>query len=154
MEKKNKKSLFISATIRDLSHNEKVFHKRVKQVIKHTSKEHVIGYVPGLFSVDGKQRPLILKKEVVDKVEFKHGNINIYNLLINAHDWNIGIKNMDYISEKINLIKLIPNSDNFLIISAYRKNGYYILTHFETEVLRGNELKSLLGRGDSFSRDA
>lgn len=154
MEKKSKRSLFISPTIRDLSHNEKVFYKRVKKVITYNSSEHIIGYIPGCFSDDEKQRPLILKRKIVDKVEFKHGKINIYNLLINAHDWNIGIKNMDYISEKINLIKLIPASNNFLIISAYRENGYYILTHFETEVLQDNELKSLLGRGDSFSRDA
>ena len=46
----------------------------------------------------------------------------------------------------------IPNSKNFLLIGALQQNGYFIVTHFEVEMLQGNELKSLLGRGDSFSR--
>lgn len=154
MQRKQKRSLFISPTIRNLTHNEKKFHCRVKKNISQEIEEQIIGYVPGVFSGDGKQRPLILHKSIVEKIEIKHGKINIKNLLINAHDWNIGIKNMDYISEKINLIKQIHNSNNFLLIGALQKNGYFILTHFETEVLQGNELKSLLGRGDSFSRDA
>lgn len=57
------------------------------------------------------------------------------------------------LKDKINLIKNIPNSDNFLLIGAVRDNGFYIITHFETEVLQGNELKSLLGRGDLISKD-
>lgn len=152
---KPKRSLFISETLRELNHTELSFLAAAETVIHFSHVDEVtIGYASSHFSEDNKPRPIILRKKAVEKIEFKHGEINIQNLLINIHDWDIGIKNMDYIKEKINLIKRIPNSDNFLLVSAYRENGFYVLTHFETEVLEGNELKSLLGRGDSFSRDA
>jgi hypothetical protein len=149
-----KKSLFISETIRRLTHTEACFYSAAQTIVHLDIEEVTIGYIPTYFSDDQKLRPLILHKDVVHKIQKKHGKINVENLLINAHDWEIGVRNMDYVSGKINLIKRIPNSDNFLLISAWRENGYYILTHFETETLQGNELKSLLGRGDSFSRDA
>ena len=95
----------------------------------------------------------MLSKDIVLKIRSKHGDIDLANLLINAHDWDHVIKNLDRDKDKINLIKLIPNSDNFLLIGAVRNNGFFILTHFETEVMQGNELKSLLGRGDLISKD-
>ncbi len=39
-----------------------------------------------------------------------------------------------------------------LLIGAVQVNGYFLLTHYETEVTNGNELKSLLGRGDFIRR--
>lgn len=149
-----KRSRFIHKQIRLLNDNEKAFLAELKKVITLKVEQVIIGNIPSFFSTDGKARSLILHKDVVKKIQDKHGEIIIENLLINTHDWDIGIKNMDNIYQKINLIKLIPESKNFLLIGAEQRNGYFILTHFETEVLQGNELKSLLGRGDFFNRDA
>ena len=151
--KKPKKSLFISKQIRDLSDEEERYLKDVKNVITFKVDNCIISYLPEYVSYDQKIRPLILSKEIVLKIKNKHGNIIIKNLLINAHDWDYILQNVDKIKDKINIIKKVPNSDNFLIIGAVRDNGFFILTHFETEVLQGNELKSLLGRGDLISKD-
>ncbi len=149
-----KKSLFISKTIRQLNKKEKQFLCDVKNVINLKSDISIVSYLPGYISSDRKVRPLLLSKDIVLKITVKHGYIHVKNLLINAHDWDYVIQNLDRDKDKINLIKLIPNSNNFLLIGAVKNNGFFMLTHFETEVIKGNELKSLLGRGDMISKDA
>ena len=58
------------------------------------------------------------------------------------------------IIDKINLIKTIPNSENYLLIAANRDNGFYAVTHFETETSDHINLQRLLGRGSVVSRGA
>lgn len=152
--KKPKKSQFISKQIRELNEVEKEFLQDLKDFIYLKKDKCIIPYLPQYISSDSKIRSLILSKEIVIKIINKHGKIPVNNLLINANDWDFIIQNIDKIKDKINIIKQIPNSDNFLLIGAVRDNGFFILTHFETEVLQGNELKSLLGRGDLISKDA
>ncbi len=153
-ENKNpKKSLFISKQIRDLNGIEQEFLQDLKDFINLKKEKCIISYLPQHISSDKKTRPLVLSKEILIKIINKHGKIPVNNLLINAHDWDIVIQNIDRIKDKINIIKTIPDSDNFLLIGAVRDNGFFMLTHFETEVLQGNELKSLLGRGDLISKD-
>ena len=60
---------------------------------------------------------------------------------------------MDRVSGKICLIKEIPGSENILLIAALRANGYFVLSHYEVEILKDNQLKSLLGSGDVFRKD-
>ena len=151
--KKLKQSLFLSKQIRDLNEVEEEFLQDLKDFINLKKDKCIISYVPQHVSSDRKTRPLVLSKEILIKIINKHGRIPVNNLLINAHDWDIVIQNIDRIKDKINIIKQIPNSDNFLLIGAVRDNGFFILTHFETEALQGNELKSLLGRGDLISKD-
>lgn len=150
----SKNSIFLSGQIRELSYTELCYIRDLEALLSKRSEQAIIAFLPTHFSVDQKLRPLILHTDIVYKIEAKHGKINPENLLINAHDWNIAIKNLDSNPLKINLIKSIPESDNFLLIGAIQDNGYYVLTHFEVESLKGNELKSLLGRGDVIRRDA
>jgi hypothetical protein len=56
-------------------------------------------------------------------------------------------------SDKINLLKKVPNSDNLLVVGANRDNGFFTVTHYEIVPKSGNEVKSLLGRGDLLSAD-
>ncbi len=151
--KKPKKLLFISKQIRDLNDIEQEFLQDLKDFINLKKDKCIISYLPKDLSSDSKIRPLVLSKEILIKIINKHGKIPINNLLINANDWDFVIQNVDKIKDKLNLIKTIPNSNNFLLIGAVKDNGFYILTHFETEVFQGNELKSLLGRGDLISKD-
>lgn len=150
----NKKSLFTSKQIRKLTRTENKYIINVLEILQGKVDQNIITYLPDYISYDNKIRPLILNKDLIIKIENKHGKISIENLLINAHDFDYALINFDNIKEKINLIKLIPNSNNFLLISAIRINGYFLLTHFETESIQGNELKSLLGRGELVSSDA
>ncbi len=153
-KQKFKKSEFISKQIRKLTRTENKYVINVLEITQGKVDKNIIAYIPDYISHDKKVRPLILSKDILVKIENKHGKIPIENLLINAHDFDHVILNLDNIEGKINLIKLIPNSDNFLLISAAMVNGFFILTHFETEVLQGNELKSLLGRGKLLGSDA
>lgn len=73
-------------------------------------------------------------------------------MIINIHDWEYATTNVLGNPDKINLIKSIPNSDNYLLIAAIRINGFFVLTHFETETKGDINLKRLLGRGNVISR--
>ena len=150
----NKKSLFQNKSIRILTRNESIYLKGTENILNLKIDQVTISYLPGHFSDDNISRPLMLNKETVLKIQDKHGEINPINLLINAHDWNIAIKDIDKTIGKICLIKEIPDSENILLIAAIRQNGYFILSHYEIEVLKDNQLKSLLGRGDVFRKDA
>jgi len=152
--KKTKRLLFISKQIRKLTRTEDKYIINIFEILQGKKEQNIITYLPDYISYDNKIRPLILNKDIIIKIENKHGKIPIENLLINAHDFDYALINFDNIKEKINLIKLIPDSNNFLLISAIKINGYFMLTHFETEVLKDNELKSLLGRGELVSSDA
>ncbi len=150
----NKKSLFISKQIRKLTRTEGLYVINIVKIIQNKVDKNIISYIPHYVSYDNKIRPLILDINILLKIENKHGKISIENLLINAHDFDYIIRNVDNNIDKINLIKLIPKTNNFLIISAVRINGFFMLTHFVTEGLIGNELKSLLGRGELLSLDS
>jgi hypothetical protein len=149
-----KKSLFINKTIRNLKGNEIFYLQNLESLINEVKNFCTIGYIDKILSCDDKIRPLILSKEVLVKIQNKHGKINPVNLIINANDWDIAIKNIDRTLGKICLIKYVPQSDNILIIGAIRKNGFFILSHYEVEITQDNQLKSLLGRGDVFRKDA
>ncbi len=150
--KKPKKSLFISKQIRDLNNKEKRYNKKLKKLLNKDSQIENIGYISSNLSHDNKERPLILSREIVDKIEFDHGPICSENMIINIHDWGYATTNVLGNPDKINLIKNIPDSDNYLLIAAIRINGFFVLTHFETEAKNGNNLKRLLDRGSVVNR--
>jgi hypothetical protein len=152
--KKNKKSLFITKPIRKLTVEESIYVQETRQVLNLQIDKAIISHIPKYISYDNIARPLILSKDTVTKITRKHGNMDPVNLLINAHDWDIIIKNMDNTQEKICLLKHIPNSDNIFLIGAFRKNGFFVLSHYEVKVIETNQLKSLLGRGDVIRKDA
>lgn len=149
-----KKSQFQNKSIRELTKTELKYLKGAENILDLNIDKVIISEVPKQLSDDCVSRPLILTKQTVTKITNKHGKINPVNLLINANDWDIAIMNMDKISGKICLIKKIPGSENILLIAALRVNGYFVLSHYEVEVLKDNQLKSLLGRGDVFRKDA
>lgn len=157
------KTVFTSPQIRPLTQQENGSLQSINSVLKGESKQANIANVPGFISQDGKSRPLILDGSIVNnKIIPKHGNIIPENLSINANDWDGALKNVRSFEngvlgspnpDKINLIKKIPGSDNVLLIGADRQNGFFVLTHYEIKPINGNEIKSLLGRGDLISPD-
>ena len=150
--KKPKKSLFISKKIGRLNSKEKRYYKRLQKILHKESLIETIGYIPGILSYDNKQRPLVLSREIVDKIESDHGPICPENMIININDWEYATTNVLGNPDKINLIKKIPNSDNYLLVAAIRINGFFVLTHFETEAKNGTNLKRLLDRGSVLNR--
>lgn len=150
--KKPKKSLFISKQIRDLNNKEKRYNKKLKRLLNKETGIETIGYIPSSLSFDNKERPLVLSREIVDKIENDHGLFCSENIVINTHDWDYFILNFDKNIDRINIIKLIPDSDNYLLTVANRDNGFYMVTHFETVSSDQKNLKRLLGRGNVVSR--
>lgn len=146
-----KKSLFIHGPIISIP-EENIFLKSLKNVLDNISHTEIVGYVPEHISYDRKERPLILSKDIVQKIEFEHGKICPENLIFTADQWEYAVTQVDKKVDRINLIKEIPNSNNYLLIAANRDNGFYIITHFETESKNGNNLKRLLRRGNVISR--
>lgn len=149
---KIKKSLFISKQLKSLNNKEKKYYKRLKKLLDKESALEIIGYVPNNISYDGKKRPLILSRSIVEKIEFDHGPICAENMIINAFEWEYALVYKYKDIDKINLIKQIPNSFNYLLIAANRDNGFFIVTYFETKSINNKNLKRLLGRGNVISR--
>lgn len=146
------KTQFKSPQIRDLKPEEQVSLQKVNAVLNGTSKTEIIAHTPDFVSNDGKERPLVFSSEIANKIK-SHGNLIPENLVLNANDWDYAIKNVDGNPDKINLIKKIPNSDNFLVIGANRDNGYFTVTHFEYSSKNGQELKNLLqNKGDALDK--
>lgn len=146
------KSKFVTPAIRLVEKNEMSVLQKINDVVSGKFKKEAIARIPTFVSFDGRERPLIFSSETSKKVN-QHGEIIPDNLLFTANDWDYAIKNIDGNKDKINLIKQIPNSDNFLVIGANRDNGYFIVTHFEYVSKTGKELKNLLKkRGDVLDR--
>src|ERR1035437_9393147 len=153
MKTKSTKTCFVSLQIRELTKEERKALDVVRNVLCGRVDREVIGKIPACLSLDGKDRPLVLDKYIVDKIRKDHGNIVAENLVINVYDWDFGIKNMDKDPDKITMVKTIPDSQNYLIAGAKRDNGFFMVTHFEVVSEEGgNQLKSLLGRGDILDR--
>jgi hypothetical protein len=150
--KKPKKSLFISKQIRKLKDREMIYLDKLQKILNKQSNIETIGYIQAYLSHDKKERPLILSHEIIDKIENDHGPICYENMIINIFDWEYATTNVLGNPDKINLIKNIPDSDNYLLIAAIRINGFFVLTHFETEAKNGNNLKRLLDRGSVINR--
>ncbi len=147
-----KSSKFESDIIREPNAQEEIFLKNFIRFMLEDLQNVIVGYIDKRISNDNKSRPLILTSKVLEKITSKHGEFTPINLIITVHEWDIAIKNIDHNENKICLLKHVPNSNNILLIGAYRKNGFYILTHYEVGLAQDNQLKSLLGRGDVLER--
>lgn len=159
---KKEKTKFKSGPIRELSETEALIAFKIKAVIKGEREIENITKLPAFLSNDGEERHLIFSQTISEKIISDHGNIIPENLVINTNDWDVALKNLKAIDpntgviatnpDKINLIKRVPKSDNFLVVAALRVNGFFIVTHYEV-IPKSNELKSLLGRGDLLASD-
>jgi hypothetical protein len=152
INKKPKKSIFIHGPIGTLTRNEEMYCRKIKNILQNKSIYENIGYVPGLVSKDGKERSLILSRNIIKKIQFDHGKICLENMVINAHCWDYIVSYPYSNLDKIMLIKQIQNCHNYLVLAANRNNGFYLVTHFEVEAMDDKNLKRRLGRGNVLSR--
>ncbi len=149
---KQGKTPFKSGKIRKLEPHEFEIHEKITAVISGELKDCIIATIPGFISFDGRERVLVFSAFIALKILGDHGTFHGENLLVSANEWDFIVKNIQGNPDKINLIKIIPETGNFLLIGAIRDNGFFMLTHFETIVVTGNELKNLLKRGDALDR--
>src|SRR3990167_8181220 len=148
-EKTKTKTPFESGTIRSLTETEKFVRAKIDDLMAGKTITEKLSDIPSAVSKDGKIRPLILSHKILNKFVTYHGlNMSLDNLVINANDWDYLIKNFRGDENSINIIKEIPDSDNFLTIGARRQNGFFALTHYETITKSSNKLKNLLEKGE------
>ena len=148
-EKTKTKTPFESDTIRPLTEAEKLIRSKIDDLMAGKFLAEKLSDIPSTVSKDGKVRPLILSHKILNKFVMDHGlNMSLDNLVINANDWEYLIKNFRDDEDSINIIKEIPDSDNFLTIGASRQNGFFALTHYETITKSSNKLKNLLEKGE------
>lgn len=152
MSKKSRKSLFSYTHIFRVLEKEKIYFEKVKSILENTSDLGIVGIIPSCLAEDSKERPLVLSKEIVHKIQTDHGFIDPQNFIVNAHRWEYATTNVNGNPDKINLIKEIPGTNNYFIIAANRYNGFFVVTHFETEAHNTENLKRLLGRGNVYKR--
>jgi hypothetical protein len=152
MKTKSTKTCFVSFQIRELTKEERKALDVVRDVLCGRVPRDVIGKIPACMCFDNKDRPLVLDKVIVEKIRRDHGNIIAENLVINVHDWDFGIKNMDRNPDRITLVKKITGSKNYLVIGANRDDWFFVVTHFEVVTRFEEKLKRLLKRGDVLDR--
>lgn len=147
------KSKFTSGQIRELSSTEKPIASQIQKVIRGETKQADLADIPSFVSSDGKERTLIFDESIAKKIQRDHGDIVPENLVVNANDWDYVIKNVDGNADKINLIKKVPDSENYLTIGANKDNGFFTVTHYETVTKDSSKLKNLLkNKGSSLDR--
>lgn len=149
---KKEKSLFKSAQIRLLFDGEQVLARELAVFAEDDRSEISLALLPGIISFDLKPRFLFIAKEILNKILSDHGMFTIENLIITLADWDYVLQNVKGDPDRINLIKKIPNSNNFFVVGAKRINGFFMLTYFEYSSKYGNELKNLLEKGDALDR--
>jgi len=147
------KTQFTLSPIRKLSSAETKYANDVKKVLSGDKDIVEIGNTIGPLSSDGKVRPIVLSEKIAKKIQNDHGSISVDNLVINANDWSVAVKNLDGNKDKINLIKKVSGSDSYIVLAMNRDNGFFTVSHYEVVPKGGNELKSLLGRGDLVGPD-
>lgn len=157
------KTVFTSTIIRALNEQEATFLPDVVKVIRGSIDKATIAHIPGSLAKDGVTRPLEISKDILTKkIIPKHGAPSPENLIINGNDWDAALKNMRVFGQdgkllpsnpdKINLLKKVPGTDNVLVIAANRADGHFVVSHYEIYPGSGNEIQSLLGRGDFVTR--
>ncbi len=146
------KSPFKEKILRNLTQPEVYLSSAISKVIKGNLNQVAIAEIPDFVSIDKKSRPLIFSYATAAKIIRDHGTFSIENLIISADSWEWIIKNIHNDPDKINLIKRIPGGNRFFLIGANRVNGYFMVTYFEMGSKKGNQLKNLLGRGDTLDR--
>ena len=69
INKKLKKTLFISPVIRELNNTENYYKEKIKSMLLSGFELCTISMLPAFVSKDGKSRSLILKKEIINKIQ-------------------------------------------------------------------------------------
>lgn len=145
------KSQFTQGVMRDLTPEESVSLGKIKRISTGETKQDSISEIPGFMAQDGVNRPLIIDSGMLEKIQKIHGIKGGFmpeNLAINANDWEYGIKNFDGNPDYITIVKEIPGTKGFFRIGAERRNGYFVVTHFEKQAKNDQALKNLLQRGE------
>lgn len=101
--------------------------------------------VEGKVAFDWKERPAIFSAEIKEKIERDHW-IDKANMLWTLEKPDYIIKNMNWDTNRINIIRRIPWTNNFVLLAADRSNWFFVVTNYETHNNTNNRMKNELKR--------
>ena len=131
----------------DISNVKQEYKDNFDKVINWEAKELPVWRIDWSLADDGQERDAIFSEATNTKVDRDHW-IDKSNLLwtINKPDYIIKdldrakAENPETYKEKINLIRKIPWTNNFVLVAAERQNWFFILTNYEVHRNNANKM--------------
>lgn len=118
----------------DISWVEKEYSDNYDKIISWEWDNLAVWKIDWSIAFDGKERPAIFSQAIRDKINKDH-SLDKQNLLWTIDKPDYIIKDFDKAKnpdkDKINLIRKIPWTNNFVLVAAERQNWFFILTNYE-----------------------
>lgn len=127
----------------DISWVEKEYSDNYDKIVSWEWDNLAVWKIDWSIAYDGKERPAIFSQAIKDKIDKDH-SLDKQNLLWTIDKPDYIIKDFDKEKypdrDKINLIRKIPWTNNFVLVSAERQNGFFILTNYEIHRNNANQM--------------
>ena len=129
----------------DISKVEAKYRNNYDKVVDWEIERWEIWRIEWSVTYDGKERPAIFSKEIKEKIARDHW-LDKENMLWTLDKPDYIIKNMDGDPNRINLIRKIQWTNDYVLLSADRSNGFFILTNYEIHNNNPNRMLSSINR--------
>lgn len=129
----------------DLSGVKEEYQRNYDKIVNREGDNLEVGRIDWKVAYDGKERPAIFSQAIQNKIVWDHW-LDKANLLATVNQPDYIIKNVDGKADKINIIKKIEWTNDFVLIAADRQNGYFILSNCEVKSRNSKRLIKSLSR--------
>lgn len=129
----------------DLSGVKEEYQRNYDKIVNREGDHLEVGRIDWKVAYDGKERPAIFSQAIQNKIVWDHW-LDKANLLATVNQPDYIIKNVDGKADKINIIKKIEWTNDFVLIGADRQNGYFILSNYEVKSRNSKRLIKNLSR--------
>ena len=129
----------------DLSGVKEEYQRNYDKIVNREGDNLEVGRIDWKVAYDGKERPAIFSQAIQNKIVWDHW-LDKANLLATVNQPDYIIKNVDGKADKINIIKKIEWTNDFVLIAADRQNGYFILSNYEVKSRNSKRLIKSLSR--------
>ena len=129
----------------DLSGVKEEYQRNYDKIVNREGDNLEVGRIDWKVAYDGKERPAIFSQAIQNKIVWDHW-LDKVNLLATVNQPDYIIKNVDGKADKINIIKKIEWTNDFVLIAADRQNGYFILSNYEVKSRNSKRLIKSLSR--------
>ena len=129
----------------DLSGVKEEYQRNYDKIVNREGDHLEVGRIDWKVAYDGKERPAIFSQAIQNKIVWDHW-LDKANLLATVNQPDYIIKNVDGKADKINIIKKIEWTNDFVLIGADRQNEYFILSNYEVKSRNSKRLIKSLSR--------
>ena len=129
----------------DISNVKKEYWDNFDKIMIWEIEDWAVWKVQAWIAYDWKERPAIFSQDIRYKLDRDHG-IDKWNLLWTLDKPDYIIKNMNNDENKINIIRKIPWTNDYVLIWANRNNWYFIVTNYEVHKNNANQIMNDIKR--------